>query len=181
MLRPNLLRALSEQEVLETIFQGGPLTRPQISQRTGLSKVTVGAAVERLARVGLVQASGPVHGRRGRSPLTYELRDRAGYVIGIDLEAHRVRAAASDIFGEVVASEERPTALQTPRALAGQVLHLVSALVDKAEPGHGQLLAMGVAVPGVVDQASRRVTGLAYNLSPDGGLDPDPFDLRLGG
>ena len=170
--RPNLLRALSEQEVLEAIFQGGPISRPQIAQRTGLSKVTVGAAVQRLARVGLVQVSGPVHGRRGRSPLTYELRDRPGYVIGVELEAHRVCAAASDIFGEHVASDERPTERRTSRALAAQVLSVVSTLVEKAQPGHGELLAIGVAVPGVVDQTSRRVTGLAYNISPDGGLDP---------
>ena len=52
--RPNLLRALSEQEVLAAIFAAGQLSRPQIAARTGLSKVTVGAAVERLARAGLV-------------------------------------------------------------------------------------------------------------------------------
>jgi predicted NBD/HSP70 family sugar kinase len=33
-------------------------------------------------------------------------------------------------------------------------------------------LAIGISTPGVVDQVSRRVTSLAYNVSPDGGLDP---------
>ena len=170
--RPNLLRALSEQEVLEAIFAAGPLSRPQIAARTGLSKVTVGAAVNRLDRAGLVQVSGPVHGRRGRSPLTYELAVRAGYVIGIDLEATCARAAASDLFGELIAELAQPAAHQTPRALSAQVLALVSALIERAGVDHGQPLAIGVSVPGVVDQSSRRVTALAHNLSPDGGLDP---------
>ena len=170
--RPNLLRALSEQEVLASIFAAGPLSRPQIAARTGLSKVTVGAAVDRLTRAGLVQVSGPVHGARGRSPLTYGLAGRAGYVIGIDLEASCARAAASDIVGELIAEVAQPAARQTPRALSAQVLALVSALIDRAGPDRGQLLAIGVSVPGVVDQSSRRVTALAHNLSADGGLDP---------
>jgi predicted NBD/HSP70 family sugar kinase len=170
--RPNLLRALSEQEVLAAIFAAGTLSRPQIAARTGLSKVTVGAAVDRLARAGLVSVSGPVHGARGRSPLAYRLAGRAGYVIGIDLEASCARAAASDIVGELIAEAAQPAARQTPRALSAQVLALVNDLIERAGPDRGPLLAIGVSVPGVVDQSSRRVTALAHNLSPDGGLDP---------
>ena len=158
--------------MLASIFAAGPLSRPQIAARTGLSKVTVGAAVERLTRAGLVQVSGPVHGARGRSPLTYGLAGRAGYVIGIDLDANCARAAASDIVGELIAEVAQPAARQTPRALSAQVLALVSALIERAGPDRGQLLAIGVSVPGVVDQNSRRVTALAHNLSADGGLDP---------
>ena len=33
-------------------------------------------------------------------------------------------------------------------------------------------MALGVSTPGVVDQATGRVTSLAYNVSPDGGFDP---------
>src|SRR5437588_1624986 len=88
--RPNLLRAMSEQEVLEVVFRDGPVSRPHIAQRTGLSKATVGAVVERLEHGGIIRARGPAHGHPGRSPLTYEVRDNAGFVVGIDISPARV-------------------------------------------------------------------------------------------
>jgi predicted NBD/HSP70 family sugar kinase len=45
-------------------------------------------------------------------------------------------------------------------------------MVERARASHERLLAVGISTPGVVDQVSRRVTSLAYNVSPDGGLDP---------
>ena len=43
---------------------------------------------------------------------------------------------------------------------------------------------MGISAPGIVDQASGRVTSLAYNVAPEGGFDPlevirDRFDLPV--
>ena len=56
--RPNLLRELSEQAVLEAIFREGPMTRPEIAARTGISKPTVSAVVDHLVRARLVQPAG---------------------------------------------------------------------------------------------------------------------------
>ena len=170
--RPNLLRVLSEQDVLDVIFRDGPVSRPLIAERTGLSKATVGAAVDRLAQAGIVRASGPAHGRRGRSPLTYEVRGNAGFVVGIDIGALRVRARASDVFGASLADAEEPTSRDGARAVSLQVIELAARVVEPALVTHARLLSIGVSTPGVVDQRSHRVTSLAYNVSPDGGLDP---------
>ena len=170
--RPNPLRALGEQEVLEVVLEHGPVTRPEIADRTGLSKATVSAVVQRLERAGLIRARGPVHGRRGRSPVTYAVRDTAGVVVGIDIGATRVRAAAADIFGEVLALDEQPTSSRGTRGISGQVIELASRVVERTRATHERLLTIGIATPGVVDQTTHRVTSLAYNVSPDGVLDP---------
>src|SRR3954454_13682839 len=78
--RLSLLRELGEQAVLETIFREGPITRPEISTATRLSKPTVSAAVGRLEHAGLVYAAGIRPGQRGRSPVAYVVSDRAGFV-----------------------------------------------------------------------------------------------------
>jgi predicted NBD/HSP70 family sugar kinase len=49
---------------------------------------------------------------------------------------------------------------------------MVGSVVQSAQSTHQRLLALGISTPGVVDQRSRRVTSLAYNVSPDGGFDP---------
>ncbi len=170
--RPNILRELSEQEVFEAIFAGGPISRPQIADRTKLSKATVGAAVDRLEEAGMIRICGPQHGRRGRSPLVYEIRDNAGFVVGVDIGGTNIRAAAADIHGELIDDEQHRTSHDGARAVTNQVMEITARIVERARTSHERLMAIGISTPGVVDQISRRVTSLAYNVSPDGGLDP---------
>jgi predicted NBD/HSP70 family sugar kinase len=182
--RLSLLRELGEQSVLETIFREGPITRPEISAATGLSKPTVSAAVGRLEHAGLVHAAGTRAGQRGRSPVAYVVSDRAGFVVGADIGGTNVRVAAADLFGEAICDLKRPTTKDSARAVGVQMLEMISEVIERAGANRGRPLALGISAPGVVDQASGRVTSLAYNVTPEGGFDPlevirDRFELPL--
>jgi predicted NBD/HSP70 family sugar kinase len=182
--RLSLLRELGEQSVLETIFREGPITRPEISAATGLSKPTVSAAVGRLEHAGLVHAAGTRAGQRGRSPVDYVVSDQAGFVVGADIGGTNVRVAAADLFGEPICDCKRPTNKDSARAVGVQILEMISEVIDRAGANRGRPLALGISAPGVVDQASGRVTSLAYNVTPEGGFDPlevirDRFDLPV--
>jgi predicted NBD/HSP70 family sugar kinase len=170
--------------VLETIFRRGPITRPEIATTTKLSKPTVSAAVSRLEQAGLVLAAGTRAGQRGRKPVSYMVSSRAGFVVGGDIGGSNVRVAAADLFGEPICDLKRPTAKDGSRAVGVQILEMVSEVIDRASNVHGAPLALGISSPGVVDQASGRVTSLAYNVVPEGGFDPlevirDRFDLPV--
>lgn len=182
--RQSLLRELGEQAVLETIFRRGPITRPEIAAATKLSKPTVSAAVSRLEHGGLVRAAGTRVGQRGRKPVSYVVSSRAGFVVGADIGGSNVRVAAADLFGEPVCDLKQPTAKDGSRAVGAQILEMVSEVIERAGAHHGPPLALGISSPGVVDQASGRVTSLAYNVVPEGGFDPlevlrDRFDLPV--
>jgi predicted NBD/HSP70 family sugar kinase len=182
--RLSLLRELGEQAVLETIFRRGPITRPEIAAATSLSKPTVSAAVNRLEQGGLVHAAGRRAGQRGRSPVAYVVSSRAGFVVGADIGGSNVRVAAADLFGEPICDAKRPTAKGSSRAVGVQILEMVSEVIDQASTSHGRPLALGISSPGIIDQASGRVTSLAYNVAPEGGFDPlevirERFDLPV--
>jgi predicted NBD/HSP70 family sugar kinase len=169
--RLGLLRELGEQAVLEAVFRGGPVTRPEIASATGLSKPTVGAAVRRLEQAGMISALGPQHGRRGRSPIAYVVRDNSGFVVGLDIGGTNIRAGAADVFGEPMHDEQEPTTKRGGRALAAQLLDIATRAVERGRATHERLLAIGISTPGVVDRDSGRVR-LAYNVSSDGVIDP---------
>ena len=182
--RLSLLRELGEQAVLETIFREGPITRPQISTATSLSKPTVSAAVSRLEHAGLVHAAGRRSGLRGRKPIAYVVSPQAGFVVGGDIGGSNVRVAASDLFGEPICDLKRATTKDGSRSVGVQILEMVTEVIDAAAATHGRPLALGISSPGVVDQKSGRVTSLAYNVVPEGGFDPlevirDRFDLPV--
>jgi predicted NBD/HSP70 family sugar kinase len=99
------------------------------------------------------------------------VRENAGFVVGVDIGGTNIRAGAADIFGELICDEQQPTTKQGGRAVSAQVTEIAGRMVERARATHERLLAVGISTPGVVDQVSRRVTSLAYNVSPDGGLD----------
>ncbi len=182
--RLSMLRELGEQAVLETIFRRGPITRPELATATGLSKPTVSAAVNRLELSGLVRAAGTRTGQRGRKPVSYVVSTGAGFVVGGDIGGSNLRVAAVDLFGEPICDLRRATAKDGGRAVGLQLLEMVGEAIDRAGGEHGRALALGLSSPGVVDQASGRVTSLAYNVVPEGGFDPveiirDRFDLPV--
>ena len=66
---PRLLRALNDRAALELLLTRGPLTRAQLGEMTGLSKVTASQLVERLEQRGLVRRA--PHPTDTRATLVY--------------------------------------------------------------------------------------------------------------
>src|SRR4051795_1272526 len=169
--RPNLLRELSEQAILETIFRDGPITRPEIAERTNISKPTVSVVVERLVAAELVQAAGERPGRRGRTPLAFTVNSAAGIVVGVDIGSTRLRVSAVDIYGAPLKDVELETSRGGPREVEEQITAAVRGIDRELGGRSGDLLAIGVSTPGVVDPETSRVTSLAWHVSATGEFD----------
>ena len=158
--------------MLDEIFRGGPITRPQIASATNLSKATVGPRSSAWSGPGSFRTAGQQHGRRGRSPVAYEIRGNAGFVLGIDIGGTNIRAGAADIFGAPIHDEQLLTSHDGARAVSAQVIEIAGRVAERARATHGRLLAAAVSTPGVVDQVTRRVTRWPTTSAADGGLDP---------
>src|SRR6201999_326686 len=104
-----------------------------IPTATTLSKATVAAAIEGLELAGIIRTAGQQHGRRGRSPVAYEIRGNAGFVLGIDIGGFRhanqskdtnVGVAAAAVFAAGIDDEQLPTSHDGARAVSAQVLEI---------------------------------------------------------
>ena len=139
--------------------------------RTGLSRPAVSAIIRRLELAQLVQQVGTRTGRRGRKPVAYGVHEQTGFVVGVDIGAQNLRVAAADLFGGVIAETAEPTATNGAGKLSDQITTNLQKLISGLERRrHHRPLAIGISTPGIVNQASRRVTGLAHNVSPSGDL-----------
>jgi predicted NBD/HSP70 family sugar kinase len=101
---PSLLRELNDRAALELLLAEGPLTRAQISERTGVSKVTVSQMLARLEDRGLVMIAGEQAGGRGPNAALYSVVRSSAYVAGLYVDFDLVSAAIADVTGERVAS-----------------------------------------------------------------------------
>jgi predicted NBD/HSP70 family sugar kinase len=98
---PRLLRALNDRAALELLLAKGPLTRAQLGELTGLSKVTASQLVERLEERGLVTRVGELAGGRGPNAQMYAVVPATAYVVGVEVGPQHVVAAAVDITGRI--------------------------------------------------------------------------------
>ena len=79
------------------------LTRSQISEYTGVSKVTVSQMLTRLEERGLVAVAGEQAGGRGPNAALYSVVPSSAYVAGLYVESDLVSAAVADVTGRRVA------------------------------------------------------------------------------
>ena len=99
---PRLLRELNDRAALELLLTGGPMTRAQLGERTGLSKVTASQLLARLEDRGLVEVTGEQAGGRGPNAAIYGVVPSSAYVAGVHVERDEVSAGVADVTGRVV-------------------------------------------------------------------------------
>ena len=146
---PSLLRELNDRAALDLLLPGTPLTRTQISEQTGVSKVTVAQMLARLEERGLVTVVGQQEGGRGPNAALYSVVPSSAYVAGLYVELDGVSAGVADVTGRVVAEVS-----VNPNGAANPV-ELVRGAVDRACRTAGvemsRLSAFVIGSPGVVD------------------------------
>jgi len=98
---PRLLRELNDRSALDLLVSSGPLTRAQIGQHTGLSKVTASQLLSRLEERGLVAVVGEQAGGRGPNAALYAVVPSSAYVAGLEVGPNRVTAGIADITSPV--------------------------------------------------------------------------------
>jgi len=153
---PRLLRALNDRAALELLLNKGPLTRAQLGEMTGLSKVTASQLVERLEERGLVRRVGEQAGGRGPNAQLYAVAPGSAHVIGVDVGPDRVVAACADITGAIIGRVEQST--QDSNDPVGVVHNAVVQAAAQAGTDMASVRRVVLGTPGLVDPASGEIS-----------------------
>jgi glucokinase len=161
----------SERSVLTALLDSVPMTRPELAERTRLSRPTISEAIRRLVDNELIVDAGVRRGRPGRTPTYYRLAPTVGYLVAVDIGGDNVRVAAADMGGAVQFEQRQATKGTGARAIAGQAARMVGTATRAVDGRFGPLRRVGVSAPGVI-HADGRTMSIGHNLGEDG-----PFDL----
>jgi len=158
---PSLLRELNDRAALELLLAEGPLTRAQLSERTGVSKVTVSQVLARLEDRGLVMIAGERAGGRGPNAALYSVVRSSAYVAGLYVESDLVSAAVADVTGQRLADiSVDPNGADDP---VGMVRDAIGRACESAGIDFSALSAVVIGSPGVLDPRTG-APRLAVNL-----------------
>jgi predicted NBD/HSP70 family sugar kinase len=158
---PRLLRALNDRAALELLLARGPLTRAQLGELTGLSKVTASQLVERLEERGLVRRVGEQAGGRGPNAQLYAVTPGSAHVIGVDVGPERVVAACADITGAIIGQVEQST--KDTDDPIGVVHRAVVQAATEAGAEMSSVRRVVLGTPGLVDPKTGEIS-FAWDL-----------------
>jgi predicted NBD/HSP70 family sugar kinase len=100
----DLVRSITDEQVLRTFLDAPRLTRAELAVRTGLSKPTASESVRRLTEVGLLRDTGERTTGRGRVGSYYALSDELGSALVASIAPEGITVEMVNVRGEVVAS-----------------------------------------------------------------------------
>ncbi|AKT50647.1 ROK family transcriptional regulator [Arsenicicoccus sp. oral taxon 190] len=151
----DLVRGATDQLVVDALLEAESLTRPQLSQLTGVSKPTISESVRRLARAGLVEEAGKATGSPGRAGAVYRLAARTGWGIALHVAPGEAAVAEVDPAGSVLWSARQPLPMTVTPAELERGVRLLGRLARRRRPEAPSVVVASVADP--VDATGRTV------------------------
>lgn len=140
--------------VLDKIQLGEGISRVEIAALTGLTPQTVSGIVRRLIAEGIVREDGARTSNGGKPRTLLHINADAGRAVGVHFDPVRLTCVVVDLLGRPLVLTQWPT---PPRADPLQITAAMAELVDEALATAGvrrdQVLGLGLAAPGPIDQA----------------------------
>ncbi len=162
-----MARGINRDIVLELIRENQPISRADLSRRSGLQRSTVSQIVEQLIRERWVREGSVIISARGRRPTMVGLNEELG-VIAVDLRPSIATIAVVDLNGRLLSRSQVP--ISSDPAASTRLINEAAHRVRNALPRFS-IEGIGISLPGRVDPATQHLI-FAPNLRwPD-------FDLK---
>ncbi len=136
----------STNQVLRAIATNGPISRAQLARDLGLSGPTLTQATKYLFDRGLITEVKQSPSTGGRPATLLGLVANAGQVLGLKLTENHAVGVCVNLHSKIMWSFEEPFSSRGDAA----VKELIAILKKQSKKIKGQLLGIGIGIPGVV-------------------------------
>jgi len=139
--------------------EAGPISRARLIEALNSSRGKISAEVARLIEKGLLAEKGLAQSDGGRRSSLLGISPSAGLIAAVDIGATSIDVALTTLGSELLARRGEPADVRDgPQSTLGRVKFLLSELLDEQAANARDVLAIGVGVPGPVEQASGLLT-----------------------
>ncbi|MEZ5425345.1 MAG: ROK family transcriptional regulator [Pyrinomonadaceae bacterium] len=156
--RPNTIRDINRQIVLNYVRDRSPISRADIARETDLQRSTVSSIVDGLQNDGLIEEIGSGDSTGGRKPTLLRLRIGTPVAIGVDVTPTVTNIAVADLAGIVLEMETIDTVSDSD-SMSREIVKIVEKFAKKFKESN---LEVGISVPGVTEQMTGRVRYIPY-------------------
>jgi predicted NBD/HSP70 family sugar kinase len=148
------VRRRNGSAVLSRLYFGGPLSRQDLAQQTGLSAATVSNVTAALVEEGLVVEAGLLESDGGRPRVLLRVNPEYGYVVGIDVGETGVKVELFDLTIGRLVTVERPlhVARPDPQSVVDLLADGLAEVIATAGVDESKVIGIGVGLPGTVQR-----------------------------
>src|SRR6476659_1287684 len=137
--------------VLQTIYDGGQMSRADLARLTHLTRTTVSEVVGELIEQGLVEEVGHGPAAVGRTPTLLSVVDDSRHVIAVNVTNAELQGAVVTLRGIIRHRAQLPLHGQDGNAVLVQLFSFIDGLVKATDR---PLLGIGISTPGLIDTTS---------------------------
>ncbi|MFV3073676.1 ROK family transcriptional regulator [Niveispirillum fermenti] len=137
----------NQRVTLQAIRVGGPITRADLAEITGLTAPAIANITRRLLADGLILEAGRLMGQRGQPAMKLAIDPDGCFSVGVNIDRDHITLVVLDLLGQVRARATREVNFALPAAVAAFVRDTLPALLETGEITPQRLIGLGVALP----------------------------------
>jgi glucokinase-like ROK family protein len=160
-----VLATMNRRNVLELIRKRGPIYKAEIARIAELSVPTVMKLADEFSRMGLIRTIGKGDSmpNGGKRPDLLEFVPKSHYIIGVDIGRNTLKVILMDLSSRIFGKSSAKTGDNcSPQMIIPRLLNLIEGAILSSGVELGNIIGMGVGMPGLLDAENGRVI-----FSPD--------------
>ncbi len=151
-----LIKKLNEVRVLNLVRYEGPISRIELSKKTGISKVAVSEIIRRLDEAGFILeiGKGTSTSRGGKRPTMIKINPKNGYVFGVEIHLKRATIALANLESKILSRKiiHYSKETQAEKGLA-MIFTTMDEILEETHVENDDLVSIGIGIPGFSDYA----------------------------
>ncbi|MBT2483992.1 ROK family transcriptional regulator [Microbacterium sp. ISL-108] len=168
-------------DVLELIRERRALTRGDVLDVTGLSRMTVATRIDALLEAGLIVESGTEKVAAGRPSRRLEFNTGHAHVLAANVDTTHTTVALTDLAGRVMVEERVDVAVADgPDVTLNAIAERGGRLLQRSGITRDRVAAIALSIPGPVDPDTQRPSQPPIMPGWDAYPIPDHLDSALG-
>ena len=149
------LKKANGNRVFKLIYKDGPISKPEIAYRLGISLPTVIQNVKSLQDAGLIEECGTLDSTGGRKAVALTCVKNARLALGVDITLNHVSVVLVNMDGSVMESIREKIPYRKSMEYAETLGATVNCFVERSQVDPESILGMGVSVPGILSTDGR--------------------------
>jgi predicted NBD/HSP70 family sugar kinase len=151
-----MLREVNSSMIERLVYESGPLSKPELAKRTGLSLPTISKLVDDLEKNARLCSVGLTGKGAGRKAMLYETNRNSGCILACYYREGSFLCRLADMLNKTVYEKSFPLDSSSARNAVNSTLHAIDAMMKQAS---AKVKIIGIGLPGVI-QPSGRLLGI---------------------
>src|SRR6185503_12118101 len=153
-MKSQLSLSLVEAQIVQHLRSAGQLSRSELARIMGYSRASMTGFINDLMEPGIIKEVGEGASQGGRRPLILSINGDYGYIVGYDIGATSIDLALANFRGDILEHcSEIADVRNDAKVVLGRCAEVVQQMLERQGGTPGQVVAVGVGVPGPVEFA----------------------------